>query len=145
MKIRFELLAALLLLVALPLAAQERSYKEGAVTVVTAVRVANGQMDNYTDYLSKTYKPVMDAQKKAGIVSGFYVYSTRARTPTEPNMYLVVTYPNMASFDGLDDRTEPVARAVTGESRAEAEAAGIKRGSMREILGSEIMRELELK
>ncbi len=145
MKVRFELLAALLLLVALPLAAQERSYKEGAVTVVTSVRVADGQMENYTDYLSKTYKPVMDAQKKAGIVSGFYVYSTRARTPSEPNMYLVVTYPNMASFDGLNDRTEPVAKSVTGESRAEAAAAGVKRGSMREILGSEVIREIELK
>lgn len=145
MKVRFEWVAALLVLIALPLAAQERSYKEGAVTVVTSVRVASGQMDNYTDYLSKTYKPVMDAQQKAGIVTGFNVYSTRARTPAEPNMYLVVTYPNMASFDGLDDRTEPLSKAVTGESRAEAAAAGVKRGSMREILGSEVIRELEFK
>jgi len=60
-------------------------------------------------------------------------------------MYLVVTYANMAAFDGLADRTEPVMKEVTGLTREQATAAGVERGKMREILGSEMIRKLDLK
>jgi hypothetical protein len=51
----------------------------------------------------------------------------------------------MAAFDGLADRNEKVAMEVTGRDRAAATAAGIERGKLREILGSEMIRELVLK
>ena len=48
--------------------AQELPYTEGPVTVVTAVKIMDGQFDNYMKYLQTTYKPVMEAQTKEGIV-----------------------------------------------------------------------------
>lgn len=141
------LLSFLLLLCAsASLVAQEaRPYTEGPVTVVTSVKIHDGQFDNYMDYLAKTYKPVMEAQKKAGLVLSWSVHTTQARNPKEADMYLVVTYPNMASFDGLDDKAEAASRSVTGQDRAAANVAYADRGKMREILGSELIRELVLK
>ncbi len=146
MRARVLLSFVLLLCANAQLSAQEpRSYSEGAVSVVTSVKVMDGQFNNYMDYLAKTYKPLMEAQKKAGNVVAYGVYGTRAATPEDPDMYLVVTYANMAAFDGLSDRTEAVMKEVTGQTREQASAASVERGKMREILGSELIRELELK
>lgn len=135
----------LLLCVSSPLLAQDRAYTEGTVSVVTSVKLMDGQGEAYMNYLAKEYKPVMDAQKKAGNVLDYGVYRTQARSPNDPDMYLVVTYANMAAFDGLADRSEKVAMEVTGRDRAAGTAASIERGKMRDILGSEMIRKLELK
>lgn len=139
------LLAALLTFTATLSAQEPRSFTEGAVSVVTSVKVMDGQYDNYMSFLSKSYKPLMEAQKEAGIILGFAVYDAAARSPDEPDLYLVVTYPNMASLDGLADKTEPVSSKVLGMNRAQANEASAGRGKMRNILGSEIIRELQLK
>lgn len=125
--------------------AQERAYTEGPVTVVTSVRVAPGQEDRYIAWLQTGWKKNMEAQKEAGIILGYSVQRITPRTLDEPNMYLVVTYPNMASFDGLDERVEPIATKALGMDRAQAAAATAERGSMRTILGSQMMRAIELK
>lgn len=135
----------LLLCASSSLFAQDRAYTEGTVSVVTSVKIMPGQGETYMGYLAKEYKPVMEAQKKAGNVLDYSVYRTMARSPSDPDMYLVVTYANMAAFDGLADRNEKVAMEVTGKDRSAATAAGIERGKMREILGSEMIRELVLK
>ncbi|HWT14198.1 MAG TPA: hypothetical protein VN581_00330 [Patescibacteria group bacterium] len=139
-------IAALLALWAAPLWAGEKDdFNEGPVTVVTAVRTEVGQWDHYVKHLRNNWKPVMEAQKQAGIILGYSVQSTRPRTPDEPNIYLVVTYPNMAAFDGLGDRAEPVAQKVTGMDREASRKANAERESMRKILGTEMIRELVLK
>lgn len=141
----FVALAVLLTFAATVSAQEPRAYTEGQVSVVTSVKIMDGQYDNYMSFLSKSYKPLMEAQKEAGIISGFTIYDASARTSSEPDLYLVVTYPNMASLDGLADKTEPVSSKVLGQNRAQANEASAGRGKMREILGSEIIRELQLK
>jgi hypothetical protein len=125
--------------------AQDLPYSEGPVTVVTSVKIMDGQFDNYMSYLQSTYKPVMEAQKKGGIILGYDIYDASPRQPGDADMYLVVSYPNMASFDGLRERTEPVSARVTGLDRGQATKASVERGKMREILGTQMLRELILK
>jgi hypothetical protein len=48
-------------------------------------------------------------------------------------------------MDGLDDKTEPLANKVLGQTRAQGEKAYADRSTLREILGSELIRELKLK
>lgn len=141
----FAVFAVLLAFVIAPAGAQERPYSDGPVTVVTSVKVAEGQFDNYMAYLAKTYKPVMEAQKQAGLVLRYAVYDRTKHPNEEADLYLVVTYPNMAAFDGLRDKSEAVASKVTGLSREKAAAASADRGKMRTILGDEMIRELVLK
>ena len=67
MKLRTLCGIALFAYASSPLLAQEpRVYSEGAVSVVTTVNVHDGQLESYMGYLSKTFKPDMEAQKKAG-------------------------------------------------------------------------------
>lgn len=139
-------IAALLAFFCLPVIADEKDdFTEGAVTVVTAVKVLPGQSDAYTKYLRNNWKPMLEAQKKEGIVLDYSVQATTARTPNDPDLYLVVTYPNMASFDGLSDKVEPIALKVTGMDRDQANKGRVDREAMRTILGSEMMREMVLK
>ena len=144
---RFANLLAVLFVFCITTAAnaQERNWKEGPVSVVTAVKIMQGQDEKYINFLATTYKPMMEEQKKAGIIVAYRIYDASARNPDNADMYLVVTYPNMASFDGLNEKTEPLMKKVTGQTRDQAAAASAERNSMRIILGSEMIREVLLK
>lgn len=144
---RFANLLAVLFVFCITTAAnaQERNWKEGPVSVVTAVKIMQGQDEKYINFLATTYKPMMEEQKKAGIIVAYRIYDASARNPDDADMYLVVTYPNMASFDGLNEKTEPLMKKVTGQTREQAAMASAERNSMRTILGSEMIREVLLK
>src|SRR4249920_3651324 len=75
-----------------------KSYTEGAVTEVSYIKVKPGKFDDYMKYLSTTYKSVMEANKKAGLITGYAVYSAQARSPQEPDLILSVVYANMAAL-----------------------------------------------
>jgi len=125
--------------------AADRPFTEGPVSVVTSVKVEPGMDDAYMSWLQSGWKKSLEAQKAAGIVLAYAVYGTQARSPDEPDLYLVVTYKNMAAFDGLDDRVEPIMEKTFSATQQQMTQAGIERGKMRTILGSEMIRELVLK
>jgi len=125
--------------------AADRSYSEGPVSIVTSVKVEPGMDDAYMNWLQSNWKKSLEAQKAAGIVLGYAVYATQARSPSEPDLYLVVTYKNMATFDGLDDRVEPIMEKTFNATQQQMAQASIERGKMRTIMGSEMIRELVLK
>jgi hypothetical protein len=142
------LLGALALLFALALPAQAQQshpYTEGAVLEVTEVRIKDGQFDNYMQYLQERYKPMMEAQKKAGIIVDYGIYGRQPRSPDDADMYLTVVYANMGALDNMRERVDPLMREVSGQTSAQANKAYADRGSMRTILGSELIRELRLK
>jgi hypothetical protein len=145
MKRLMTLVLVLLSMISTAAFAQERAYTDGPVTVVTSVRVAPGQDDRYIGYLQSSWKKEMEAQKEAGIILSYSVQAIVPRSVDDPNLYLVVTYPNMASFDGLDDRTDAIAAKVLGQNREQGSQAYADRSSMRTILGSQMMRAIVLK
>jgi hypothetical protein len=124
--------------------ADDRPYTEGSVSVVSSIRTEPGQFENYLKYLSVTYKQLMEEAKKAGHVLGYAVYTTMPRSPEEPNLYLVITYKNMAALDGLAERMDAIQQKVVGDQAAQ-DAAMIARGKMRTQLGSEVIRQIVLK
>jgi len=130
---------------AMPAFAQERAYSDGPVTNVTAVKVVDGQFQNYMSYLQKNWKGVMEEAKKAGYVLDYHVYGATPHNPNEADLYLVVTYPNMAMLDGMTEKMEPIQQKVTKMNFREADEASGKRGVMRTLLGEELLRELLLK
>ena len=124
--------------------AADRPYQEGPVTIVSSLRTLPGQHDAYLRYLATTYRTNMEAAKKAGIVLDYRAYETTPRSPDEPNIYLTVTYANMAAMDGLDDRMEPIMQSSFGDEAARSKAA-IDREKMRRPLGQEMIREVVFK
>ncbi len=93
-------------------------------------------------YLQGPYKTLNEALKKEGIVVGYAVYSSLPRNPE--NIVLTVDYRNMAALDGLQDRTDPIAERLLGPQEQQNQQT-IERGAMRDILGSRLLRELQLK
>jgi hypothetical protein len=146
MKTRFACFVLLCLSVfAAPAIAQERPYGEGPVVNVSAIRTLDGQFENYLDYLQKNWKPAQEEAKKAGYVLEYHVYSTQPRSPNDPNLYLVVTYPNMAMLDDIEGKMDPIMKKVLNQDFKQADEASGKRQVMRTLVGSELLRELKLK
>lgn len=144
---RFRIWVAVLAiaLAASPALAQERAYKDGPVVIVTAVKIVDGQFENYMDYLQGNWKRVMEESKTAGIVSDYHVYGAQAHNPDEADLYLVVSYPNMAALDNMDQKMEPIMAKVMKMNVKQRDEASGKRTVMRNILGEELLRELVLK
>ena len=126
------------------LADDSKSYTEGPVSEVTSIRVKPGMFDAYMKWLDTTGKQIREDEKKAGIIVSYAVFTVEPRSPQDPNLYLVITYKNMAALDGLDDRVEPLQKKIWSTRDASAKAS-IDRESMREILGTQLIRELDLK
>ncbi len=146
MKIAVRFLAAALLLTipTLSMADEARPYTDGPVVNVSYIKIKPGMFDAYMKWVATDRKALMDEYKKAGIILDWRVYGAQARNPNEPDLILTVTYKNMAAFDGLDDRQDAILAKVAG-SLDKANTASIKREEMREVLGSELIRELVIK
>jgi hypothetical protein len=138
------LLAALVSASCLSVSAQDANYTEGTVSQVTAIQVTSGHLDEYMTYVRTEWKPEQEALKKAGIITGYTVYSTTPRTPNDPDLYLMVTYANMAALDGLDQRSDPVTEKVSG-NRTKMQKGVSDRNAYRKIIGTETIRELKIK
>jgi hypothetical protein len=124
--------------------ASDKPYSEGPVSIVTSIRTEPGMFESYMKYLSTTYKQMMEENKKAGTIVDYRVYTTSPRTADDPNMYLVVTYKNMAALDGLSDKVDAVQQKLIGSQEVRDQQA-IERGKMRTMLGTEMIREQVLK
>ena len=118
------------------------TYSEGPVTEVTYLKIEYGHFDEYVDWLNSTWKPVNEAKKKAGLIVDYKVYTARPRTPEEPNVIFMITYPNMGAFDrGAEENN--VANEMIGSAQ-EQDAARIARSAYRKVLGTELVREVIL-
>jgi hypothetical protein len=126
------------------LADDSKSYTEGTVSEVTSIRTKPGMFDAYMKWLDTTGKQLREDEKKAGLIIDYSVYAVTPRSPHDPDIYLVITYKNMAALDGLSDRIEPLQKKIWTTRDAAAKAA-VDRESMREILGTELIRRLDLK
>jgi hypothetical protein len=126
------------------LADDSKAYTEGTVLEVTSIRTKPGMFDAYMKWLDTIGKQLRDDEKKAGLILDYAVYAAQPRSPHDPDIYLVITYKNMAALDGLSDRVEPLQRKIWATREAGSKAAA-DRESMREILGTEQMRRLDLK
>ena len=124
-------------------AADEKPYTEGTVTNVAFIRVKDGKMMDYMNYLKGTWRSEQEAYKKAGLVTEYHVYASESRRPDEANLILTVTYPNWATLDKTAD-FEAVTIKQEG-SLKQADKGYADRGSIREVLGSETIQELILK
>lgn len=119
-------------------------YTEGTVWAITMVKTKAGMSDDYIKGLAKTYKAAMEEEKKANLVVSYKILMGDSSNEADYNMLLMVEYKNMAAFDGLRDKMEPIAQKVLG-SEDERRQAAVKRSEIREILGNKVMREITLK
>src|ERR1700722_14361527 len=125
------------------LAHDERQYTDGPVTDVAYIRVEYGRFEEYVDWLNTTWKPTMEATKKAGLIIDYKIFTAAPKSPDQPNIFRMITYKNMAALDkGVEE--EAVAKKVIGSTEVQNKAR-VGRNEYRRLLGSELIRELILK
>jgi hypothetical protein len=121
----------------------ERQYADGPVTDVAYIRVEYGRFEEYIDWLNSTWKPTMEATKKAGLIVDYRIFRATPKSLDQPNIIRMITYRNMAALDkGVEE--EEVARKVIGSTEVQNNAR-VARNEYRKLLGSELIRELILK
>lgn len=125
------------------IAQEQRNYKEGHVTELSFIKVKPGKFEDYMKYLGGPYRALMEENKRAGLVVSWAIYASQARHPNEPDLILAVTLPNMAALDRIEE-FDALEAKVMG-SLSQQSKATIDRGAMRDVLGSQLMRELVLK
>ena len=130
------------------LAHNDRQYTDGPLTEVDYVHVEYGRFPEYIDWLNSTWKPTMEAMKKAGLIIDYKVFQASPKSPDQPNVFLYLTFKNMAAYGGdIGDKGiegEYVARKVIGSTEFQNKKR-VERGAYRKVLGTELIREIILK
>ena len=108
------------------------------------IKTKTGLEDEYLKQITGTVKPVYEEAKKQKIVLSYKILNGEASSPHDFNILILVEYPNMAAFDRLREKTDPIAEKVMGSEEQRNQMA-VKRLDIREILGTKTMREITLK
>jgi hypothetical protein len=125
-------------------AEDERAYTDGPVTEVDYLRIEYGHFEEYIDWLNSTWKPTMEAMKKAGLIIDFKVCKAIPKSPDQPNIFLMITFKDMAAALDKGVELEAVAKNVIGSTEVQNQAR-VARNEYRKVLGTEYIRELILK
>jgi L-rhamnose mutarotase len=125
-------------------AQSDAPYTEGPVWGITMVKTKPGMSDDYLKTLAKIYKSTNDEMKKQGLIMDYKVFLGNDSNPQDFDILLMVEYKNMAAFDGLREKADPIADKILGNEDAQRQGA-IKRMEIREIMGNKLMREVTLK
>jgi hypothetical protein len=137
-------LVVLVLLIAPALFAQEH-YTEGPIWRVQLIRVKPTHMDDYLTSLQQSTKPLIDEQKRQGIVMDYKIFLKETKNnPEDWDICVAIEYKNHAAMDGLTAKGDAVRDKILG-GKAQAQQLAEKRVEIREIISSELMQEIFLK
>ena len=125
-------------------AQDERQYTDGPVTEIDYIHVEYGHFEEYIDWVNSTWKPTMEAMKKAGLIIDYKIFSATPKSPDQPNIYLWITFKNAAAALDKGVELEAVAKKVICSTECQNKAR-VARSEYRKVLGSELIRELILK
>ena len=121
-----------------------RQYTDGPVTELDYLRVEYGHFEEYIGWLTSTWKPTMEAMKKAGLIIDYKVVRATPKTPDQPNIFLMITFKDGAAALDKGVEQEEVAKKVIGSTEVQNKAR-VGRNQYRKVLGIEYVRELILK
>jgi hypothetical protein len=123
-------------------------YSYGPVTEVDYIHVYYGHFEEYMAWVTSTWVPTMEAAKKAGLIIGYKVFQSSPKSPDDPNVYLEITFKNMAAYAGeIGDQAnafEAVTEKVICNSECQNQAR-VHRNEIRKVLGTEVTREIIFK
>jgi len=137
-------LLVFVLVLAPGLFAQEH-YTEGPVWRIQLIRVKPTQMDAYLSSLRQSTKPLIEEQKKQGMVTDYKVFLKQTKNgPEDWDICVAVQYKNWAALDGQAAKGEAVRDKILG-GKAQGQSLTEKRAEIREIISSELLQEIFLK
>ena len=143
MKTLFRLVAFLLLLA--PAVLAQEHYTEGPIWRVSLIRVKPTQMDAYLTSLRQSSKPILEEQKKSGMIMDYKLFLKETKNnPEDWDVCLAIEYKNHAAMDGLAAKGEMLRDKILG-GKQPAQQLSEKRAEIRELISSELLQEIILK
>ena len=122
----------------------QEHYTEGPVWRVQLIRVKPGKMDAYLTSLRKSTKPLLDEEKKQGVIMDYKVFLKETKSnPEDWDIAVALQYKNHAAMDGLAAKTEELRDKIVGKQAMQDVTD--KRSEIREIISSDLMQEVWLK
>src|SRR5437763_14292662 len=115
------------------LAQNDRQYTDGPVTKVGYIQVEYGHFEEYIDWLNSTWKPTMEAMKKAGLIIDYKVLQATPNSPEQPNMYLWITFKNAAAALDKAVELEYVAKKIICDTECQNKAR-VSRSEYRKVM-----------
>jgi hypothetical protein len=138
-----EVFAFVLLLA--PAVITQEHYTEGPVWRVQLIRVKPTKMDAYLTSLRQSTKPLIEEQKKQGLITDYKVFLKQTKNnPEDWDIAVAIQYKNWAALDGLTAKGESVRDKIMG-GKQQAQEVADKRVEIREIISSELLQEIVLK
>lgn len=125
-------------------AQSDAPYTEGPVWTITMVKTKPGMDDDYLKMLAKIYKATSEEAKKQNIIMDYKILVGASSGAGDFNILLMQEFQNMAAFDGLRAKLDPIEAKIVGNADVQRQGA-VKRMEVREILGNKLMREVTLK
>ena len=136
---------AICLFVFVPALLAQEHYTEGPVWRVSLIRVKPNHMDEYLTSLQQSSKPFLDEEKRQGLIVEYKVFLKETKNnPQDWDICLAVQYKNYAAMDEIASKVEGIRDKVLG-GKQQAHQLGEKREEIREVISSELLREVVLK
>ena len=130
-----------LLVSAAPATAQQSAMKSGQLWNAARIDVEDGQMENYLDFIAKTWVPNQEFAKSQGWISDYYVLNNVNARDGEPELILITRFADIPSVAEQDRRNKIMNDRMQQDDHS-AEAASGMRTKMRRLAGSVLYREL---
>lgn len=134
-------LGAVTVLFAMPAAAQQSALKDGSLWTAARISVHEGQMENYIDYLAKTWSANQDYAKSQGWLLDYHILQSSNPRDGEPNIILISRFADMPTAAEAERRSNILNARMNQDDHSAASASGA-RNSMRKLMGSVLYREL---
>jgi hypothetical protein len=133
-------LAGLAMLASTPAFAQQSAYKDGALWTAARIAVEDGQMENYMDYLAKTWSGTQDYAKSQGWLLDYHILQSVNPRDGEPNIILITRFSDMPTAAEAERRNAIINQRMSQDDHSAATASG-QRLTMRKVQGSILYRE----
>jgi hypothetical protein len=125
--------------------AQNPNYNVGPVWRVNYLHIKAGQADAFWADVKKNLKPVLDEEKKQGLIADYKLFTNPvANIPNDWSVGVAILYANWAALDQIDAKAQTIVLQHYGSREAMMDAAR-KRAEFSDLVASHLAHEITLK
>ena len=131
-------LGAAIIATAVPAAAQELPIVPGDYWDVQGIKIDDGHMGQYADFLASDFRKESDFAKSKGWLKGYYILNNVNGRVDEPSLYLVRIYDHVPNASEQLQREKEM-NAFLGSSTRQSMAQSGGRASFRHLTSNELL------
>jgi hypothetical protein len=140
-KLMIGALGVATMLVSVPAAAQDLQLVGGDYWDVTSVKIDDGHMGDYSDFLASQFRKENDYAKSKGWIKAYYIFGNANPRKDEPDLYLVTVSDRMPTPAEQIARNKEMNAYLQTDDRKSLAGSG-QRATYRHITGDMLLQQL---